>query len=97
MLAVVAYKFPRALEAKDLYRLGESWTVMFEELGAASVKELDWEGSRSITLRVSHPWMEGAGMAVRCRASGPERIPALVVCLCDGASFGRSLTGLQVR
>jgi hypothetical protein len=95
-LTVSVTKFPRALTSTDLHRLGKSWL----EIGvfAETVEErVDWEGSRSVTFRMTHPWIEGGERQMRCRTSGPDRVPALLVCLSDGSTFGRSVAGLWVR
>jgi hypothetical protein len=95
-LLVTVTKFPRALTSTDLHRLGKSWLEM--GVLAETVEErVDWEGSRSVTLRITHPWIPGGERQMRCRTSGPDRVPSLLVCLIDGGSFGRSVAGLWVR
>jgi len=96
-LSVTVTRFPGVLAAADLHRLGKSWIEMIGPFAETTEERMDWEGSRSVTLRVTHPWIEGGAMEMRCRASEAGRAPSLLVCLTDGMSFGASLAGLWVR
>lgn len=98
VLTVTASKGPEVMTAYDLKKMVKDWVVMVRLAGGTLEDfRLDWQESRSVTARVAHEWMPGGGMEMRCRTSGPDRIPSLLVCLDDGPAFSRSLAGLRVR
>lgn len=94
-LVVMATRAPEPLTEVQLHRVAKRWV---EVVGTPLLEErLDHEGARSLFLRLSHPFVWNQAMEIRCRTSGPERTPALLVCLWDGGSFRGSLAGLEVR
>ncbi|HSG49406.1 MAG TPA: hypothetical protein VLA43_16420 [Longimicrobiales bacterium] len=91
-LVVMAAKLPEAPDAVRLHRVAKMWVDL---TGGTFLEErMDWEGSRSVWVRMAHP---GQAWEVRCTTSDPERAPPILVCLCDGGSFREAMAGLQVR